>query len=162
MRKRLVNQLLIIVLLICAGRVGHAQISTTHINDIDSLLATQPKPILVLLSTDWCQYCAIQKNQIRKNDNFRAKSEQFYFVEFNAEQKAPITFAGKTYIYKPKGVNTGSHELAFVLNGNPNITYPTWVLLDQKYQTLFRHNGLLNPAQLNELLQAVENTFKNK
>lgn len=161
MRTRDLNRLLIVVISICAWQFSHAQISLTKVEHIDSLMAQQPKPILVLISTDWCQYCAMQKNQIRKNKNFIARAEQIYFAEFDAEQKEPIKFAAKTYEYKPKGVNTGTHELAFALNGSPNISYPTWVLLDQKFQPIFRHNGMLMPEQVNELLQAIEETFKN-
>ena len=153
------SRFLMVGILICAWQVTHAQISPIKMEKVDSLISLQPKPILVLLSTDWCQYCAMQKNQIGKNKKFTAKADLFYFVDFDSEQKEPVTFANKTYHFKPKGVNTGTHDLAIALNGSPKISYPSWVLLDHQYNPLFRHNGLLNPSQINELVKAIESAF---
>jgi len=155
------SRFLIVILSICAWQVSHAQILSSKIEQIDSLMAQQPKPILVLLSTDWCQYCAMQHRQIQKNQNFKQKSDLFYFVDFNAESKEKIKFHDKEYVYKPTGLNIGTHQLALALNGSTNISYPSWVLLNQEYQPIFRHNGLLNPQQINELVKAIEETFKN-
>jgi thioredoxin-related protein len=156
-----VSRFLIVILSICAWQSSHAQITPTKIELIDSLMERKPKPILILLSTDWCTYCAMQKHQIQKNETFLQNADQFYFVNFNAETKDKIQFEGKEYSYKPTGVNIGTHELAIALYGNTNISYPSWVLLDQHYKPIFRHNGLLNPLQLNKLLQGITETFKN-
>ena len=161
METRSLYRFLIVILSICAWLPSHAQIFSTNIEQIDSLMAQQPKPILVLLSTNWCQYCAMQHRQIQKNENFKQKSDLFYFVDFNAESKDKIKFQNKEYVYKASGINIGTHELAFALNGNHQISYPTWVLFDKNYQPIFRHNGLLNPQQLNELLVAIVKTFQN-
>lgn len=155
------SRFLIVILSICAWQVSHAQILPTKIQQVDSLMAQQPKPILVLLSTNWCQYCAMQHRQIQKNENFKKESAFFYFVDFDAQSKEKIKFQNKEYVYKPTGINIGTHELALALNGNSKITYPSWVLLNQQYQPIFRHNGLLNPQQINDLLEAIGETFKN-
>ncbi|WP_149913863.1 thioredoxin family protein [Sphingobacterium cavernae] len=162
MGTRCLTRFLIVILFICAWQVSHAQILPTKIEQIDSLMAKQPKPILVLLSTDWCQYCAMQHRQIQRNKNFKQKSDHFYFVDFDAESKDKIKFQNKEYVYKPTGINIGTHELVFVMIGSNKISYPSWVLLDKQYQPIFRHNGLLNPQQLNELLDAIVETIKNK
>jgi thioredoxin-related protein len=155
------SRFLIVIFSICAWQVSHAQILTTKIEKVDSLMAQQPKPILVLLSTNWCQYCAMQHRQIQKNENFKKESDLFYFLDFDAESKEKIKFQNKEYAYKPTGINIGIHELALALNGNSKISYPSWVLLDQHYQPIYRHNGLLNPQQINDLLEAIVETFKN-
>jgi len=161
MGTRFLSRFLIVIISICAWQVSYAQILPTKIEQVDSLMAKQPKPILVLLSTDWCQYCAMQHRQIQKNENFKQKSDLFYFLDFNADSKDIIKFQYKEYVYKPTGINIGTHELAFALNGSNKISYPSWVLLDQQYQPIFRHNGLLNQQQLNELVKAIAETFKN-
>ncbi len=136
--------------------MSRAQTTPFSIIQVDSLLKQTPKPVLILLSTDWCQYCQMQKQQLRKNKKFEEKSALFYYVEFDAESKEPIRFQEKDYVYKPTGANIGTHELALALNGPHRLAYPTWILLDKNYQVLFRHGGVLPPAQLEELLDTLE------
>lgn len=138
-----------------------AQINPVGIAQLDSLMAQQAKPILILLSTDWCQYCQMQKNQIQKNKDFDIKADLFYYVEFNAEKKENILFDGQDYAFKPTGKNTGTHELARALNGPGRLAFPTWVLLDKNYQTLFRHGGVLTTDQLKEVLVAIDNLHES-
>lgn len=141
--------------------ICRAQLAPADISKVDTLMAQEAKPILVLLSTDWCQYCQMQKNQIRKNKDFAAKANLFYYVEFNAESKENVWFQGKAYTFKPTGVNTGTHALARALNGPGTLAFPTWILLDRNYQVLFRHGGVLTPDQLKELLEVVSNLSKS-
>lgn len=148
-----------LIICICVWQSSHAQTKPIPIEKIDSHMEKDKKPILMLLSTDWCQYCSMQKLQLQKNTLFIQKADKFYFVDFNAETKKKIIFQHKEYIFKPSGINIGTHELALALNGSPKISYPTWVLLDHTYKPLFRHAGLLNPQQLNELLQVIDATY---
>lgn len=146
-------------LLIAAGLftsfICDAQINPVNIAKVDSLMKQKAKPLLVLLSTDWCQYCRMQKNQIQKNDDFAAKANVFYYIEFDAESKTNVLFQGRKYVFKPTGKNTGTHELAHALNGPGTLAFPTWILLDRNYQVLFRHGGVLSPDQLKELLAVI-------
>ena len=132
-----------------------AQVNPVDIAQVDSLMEQQAKPILILLSTDWCQYCQMQKNQIQKNKDFAVSTNSFYYVAFDAESKDKVSFQGKDYAFKPTGKNIGTNELARALNGPGTLAFPTWVLLDKNYQTLFRHGGVLAPIQLKELLDAI-------
>lgn len=133
-----------------------SQIKPISIAHVDSLLTHDAKPVLVLLSTEWCQYCQMQKLQIRKNKKFLQKEHLFYYVEFDAESKNPIQFQGNEYVFKPTGANVGTHELAETLNGPNKLAFPTWILLDKNYKVLFRHGGVLRPQQINELLDTLE------
>jgi len=138
-----------------------AQTNPVDIAKVDSLMEQQAKPILILLSTDWCQYCQMQKNQVQKHKDFALKANLFYYVEFNAESKDNVLLQGQHYTFKPTGKNTGTNELARALNGPGTLAFPTWVLLDKNYQTLFHHGGVLNPQQLAELLHAIDNINKS-
>lgn len=161
METRYIHQFLFVIIFLCAWLSGHAQISPIPVERVDSLMAVNPKPMLFLISTAWCQYCHLQKQQIRKNDTFTQNAEHFYFVELNAEQKETLTFNGKNYVHKPTGINIGIHELALSLNTSQQISYPTWVLLDEQYKPLFKHNGVLNKLQLNALLIAIQQKSQN-
>lgn len=147
---------LVIIMIFCLGGIATAQTESFAIEDVDSLMQTQKKPILVLLSTDWCKYCQMQKNQLAKNKDFLKQADNFYYIIFNAERKDSIVFNQKNFQYKATGLSSGIHELAIALNGSENIAFPTWVLLDAKYQVLFRYNGVLKPLEIKELLKAIE------
>jgi len=139
------------------------QLNMLSVSAADSAVQAAPRPVLVLLSTDWCKYCRMQKNQILKNKDFQnAAAALFYYVGFNAESKEDITFNGRRYRYKATGVSTGLHELAVALNGSDAIVFPTWVLLDEHYEVLFRHSGVLSPKQLKEMLVALKKPDETK
>lgn len=147
---------LVIIMVFILGSKATAQMKTFAIEDIDSLMLTKPKPMLILLSTDWCKYCQMQKNQLEKNKDFLNQTDNFYYVIFNAEQKEAVVFHQKTFQYKATGLSSGIHELAIALSGTENVAFPTWILLDTKYQVLFRYNGVLKPLEIKELLKAIE------
>ncbi|KFF20012.1 MULTISPECIES: thioredoxin family protein [Bacteroidota] len=147
---------LVIIMIFCLGGIATAQTESFAIEDVDSIMQTKQKPILILLSTDWCKYCQMQKNQLAKNKDFQKQADNFYYIIFNAESKDSIVFNQKTFQYKATGLSSGIHELAIALNGSENIGFPTWVLLDSKYQVLFRYNGVLKPLEIKELLKAIE------
>ncbi|MGJ1303485.1 thioredoxin family protein [Sphingobacterium multivorum] len=153
----LVNRFgLVIIMVFFLGSIATAQLKPFAIEDVDSLMLKKEKPILILLSTDWCKYCQMQKNQLEKNKDFLKQSDNFYYVIFNAEGKDAIVFQQRTFHYKPTGLSSGIHELAVALNGSEKVAFPTWVLLDAKYQVLFRYNGVLKPLEIKELLKAIE------
>ncbi|HLT87454.1 MAG TPA: thioredoxin family protein [Sphingobacterium sp.] len=154
-RLRKYRPILLVVTSLFMSLICQAQIKPSAISKVDSLMALEPKPLLILLSTDWCQYCRMQKSQLRKNEDFLEKASLFYYVEFDAESKETIPFQGKDYAFKPTGKNTGTHELARALNGPGTLAFPTWVLLDRDYQVLFRHGGVLTPNQLKDLLDVI-------
>ena len=148
--------ILIVTMLLAIGTWCTAQVNARPIEKVDNSMRTLAKPVLILLTTDWCKFCQLQKEQLGKNKDFQAKAETFYYVEFNAEQKEDITFHEHNYGYKASGVSTGIHELAVALSGEKGVSFPAWILLDKDYQVLFRYNGVLSPQQLNEVMNALD------
>lgn len=130
----------------------YAQIKEIDIVKADSIMHKNAKPLLVLISAEWCKFCDIQKNQLRKNKDFIEGMAGFHYAEFNAESKKSVRFGEKEYHFNASG---GIHELAIALNGSPQLAFPTWVLLDKDLRVLFRYGGVLNPAQLKDLLKAI-------
>ena len=147
---------LIMAILLAMGTWCTAQVKALPIEKVDNSMRTLAKPVLILLTTDWCKYCQLQKEQLRNNKDFQAKTENVYYVEFDAERKENITFHEHRYGYKATGVSTGIHDLAVALSGDRGVSFPAWVLLDKDYQVLFRHNGILAPQQLKELLNSLD------
>lgn len=138
------------------GLLCKAQIKPTLIEDIDSLLLTKPKPTVILLSTDWCNYCYIQKRQVRRSKDFISHRDHFYYIEFDAESKDDICLKGTNF----KNVS-GVHELAKALNGSSQLVFPTWVVLGHDYKVLFRYQGLMLGRQLKQLLDVIERVATN-
>ncbi len=112
------------------------------------------KPILLKLSTDWCVYCKLQDKQIEKSDSLqKILRNNFYYVEMDAETKAPISFNGRQYHARSNGLSKGVHELAEALGKeNGQIGYPVIVILNEKYKMLFRYQGLMDKKELIKVL----------
>jgi len=150
-----IQRIIILVSTLLAATFATAQEknTSTPIAALADSLEAQTKPVLILLSTDWCVYCKMQKVQLERNQDFQDAKNNFYFVEFNAETKDSILFNEKVYRYKSSGLSTGIHELAIELgNQKEGISYPLWIILDKDYEVLLRRNGLLAPDELKEII----------
>lgn len=147
---------LVFIMVFLLGSIATAQRKTFAIDDVDSLMQTERKPILVLLSTNWCTYCHMQKKQLEKDKDFLKKADNLYHVIFDAERESPVIFNKQLFRYKPNGTSSGIHELAVALNGSEKIAFPTWVILDTNYQITFRHNGVLGTKQLKIVLDELD------
>lgn len=148
------------IIFLCGARYCSAQADVVPITNVDSMMNKEARPLLILISTDWCKYCQMQKNQLRKNKDFLAHNDSFYYVEFNAESKGTILFHGEEHYGKSKGTTAGIHELAVELNASERISFPTWVVLDREYQIRFRYNGVLPTKELSKLLAAIDEINK--
>jgi len=91
----------------------------------------RPKKVFVDVYTDWCGYCKRMDAQTFNDPEVaRYMKENFYMVKFNAEQKEPIEFQGRTFNYVARG-NRGYHELAVLLL-NGRLSYPTVVFMNEE------------------------------
>ncbi|WP_407427854.1 thioredoxin family protein [Arcticibacter sp.] len=124
--------------------------------DLLDSMSVQPKPVLLLLSTDWCVYCKMQKFHIQRNKRFQKNSSHFYYAQLNAESKEPIKVKGKTYRFLASGESSGVHELAVALGKhNGTLAYPTWVVMDRGLNVLYRHSGVLDRQNLQILSESL-------
>lgn len=131
------------------------QVRTTPIGELADSLRLYPKPALILLSTDWCKFCQMQKAQLRKNRDFAKLLDSYYYVEFDAESTEDIQFNGQTYHHRNTGIKTGTHDLAVALGQtDKGLSYPTWVLMDAEFNIVFRYGGTLRPKELFAIMTA--------
>lgn len=132
---------------------ANAQMNAVPIGELTDSMRLHPKPALILISTSWCTYCQAQKAQLKKHKDFQSASAYLYFVELDAETTEPITFNDTTYRFRSTGVSTGSHELAHALGTlNNRLAFPTWVLVNENFEILFKYPGVFRPRDLAELL----------
>lgn len=118
-------------------------------------MRVRPRPVLVKVYTDWCQYCKLQDMTTFRDKGVADRlNTRFYAVALNAESQEPVRLAGHTFRFKPTGPSNGVHELALALARDEygQVPYPTIVLLDDKLQVQGRWPGLIKAKQLTAAL----------
>lgn len=146
---------LLIGLFLFSAATAQAQIRYTTFEKLDSTVQVQPRKTFVYIHTGWCPYCKMMENStLRDKRVIQMLNNCFYSISLDAEQRQDISFKGKTYVFKPNGANTGTHELAALLmKAETPAAYPALVLLDEHYRIIYRYNGYLSSVQLLRLLQ---------
>lgn len=140
---------------VMASRPAKGQVRTISIGELTDSLRLHPKPMLILLSTDWCTFCQMQKAQLQKDRHFTKLLDFYYYVEFDAESTEEIQFNGETYHHRNTGIKTGTHDLAVALGQtDKGLSYPTWVLMDTDFNIVFRYGGALRPKELLAIMTA--------
>lgn len=114
-----------------------------------------PKQMFIDVYTEWCHWCKVMDQKTFSDEAvIEYLNENFIPVKFDAEQKEPIVFKGKTYEYTPAG-RRGVHLLAYALMNN-RASYPSFVVLDEELNSLAVLKGFQEKDQLlNRLKRAV-------
>lgn len=120
----------------------------------------EPKKIFIDLFTKWCGWCKRMDASTFIDDSVASyMNKKFYAVKFDAETKDTIYFRDKAFSFRPE---YKANELALsLLNGQ--MSYPSFVFLDEQLNMLGPLAGYQTPEQLNPvLLYFGENIYKNK
>lgn len=117
------------------------------IEEAEKLGNKDGKKYLVDVYTDWCGWCKVMdKKTFSDPETQKFLQENFHVIKFNAEQKEPITFQGKTYEWEPSG-RKGINRLANELLGS-RLSYPTIVYLDENMKKIKSSPGFKDPVKL--------------
>ncbi|MBC3784408.1 thioredoxin family protein [Spirosoma utsteinense] len=126
-----------------------------------ALTQKTPKKFVVDVYTDWCGWCKVMD---RKTFSEPAivdyVNENYYAVKLNAEQTADITLGKQTFKYVSGG-SRGVHELAAALMKN-QMSYPTTVFLDEKFQLIQPIPGYLEPRMFHQIITYFGNNHHQK
>jgi len=152
------KKLALIIFFLGITSTGFCQLQSRTFEAIDSLQQLQKKKIVVFIHTDWCQFCQRMKNTTFKNqDIIESLNSNFYFIDFNAEEKRNISFNNQVFKYQPSGNNVGIHELALQLGTmNNQIVYPVLCVLNEKNEIILQYNNYLNPKDFKVLLEKLK------
>lgn len=152
------KNLVLIIFFFGITSTGFCQLQSRSFEVIDSLQQIQKKKIIVFIHTDWCQYCQKMKSTTFKNQEIiQSLNSDFYFIDFNAEEKRDISFNNQTFKYQPTGNNVGVHELALQLGTmNNQIVYPVLCVLNQKNEIILQYNNYLSPKDFKVLLEKLK------
>lgn len=117
-----------------------AEVTWMELSDALKQQRHRPKPLFIDLYTDWCRWCKVMDQKTFADPKVaQYLQENFYPVKFNAEKAPPIDINGKEF----KLVRTGRqslHSLAYALMKG-DISYPSYVILDERQQTISRFKG---------------------
>jgi len=128
--------ILIFSLMLLQG-LGYSQnkINWVSMEQAIELHEQSSKKILIDLYTDWCGWCKQMDNSTFNSPIIIEYINTNYIaVKFNAEQKEPIDFKGKTFEFVKQG-KRGYHDLAVALT-NGQLSYPTYIFLDENMEVI--------------------------
>ena len=141
MRGNLLTSLLFLLLILNV----RGQNKPVQFEELKALQAVEPRPLVVLIRTDWCKYCHAMQNTMIKNPKVsQLLRNEFYTVFLNAEEKKNILFAGREFKFR-NGVNELATELATV---NGRVSYPTLCILNAKNEIIYQYDGFLSAQAL--------------
>lgn len=132
--------------------IASGQEKLLTIEQLQDSAAVQPKATMLLVHTDWCTYCALQKKQLKDGT---LAHEGVYFAEFNAEQNKDVSFKGEVYPFKPTGKGTGMHGLVEYFVQGKHVSFPLWVILDKELNVLDSYTGYLRPEELERIVEVL-------
>jgi thioredoxin-related protein len=110
----------------------------------------EPRKIIVDVYTDWCGWCK-KMDATTFSDPIIVKyvNEKYYAVKLNAETRDTLRFNGNTFAFVPE---YKANEFAVsLLNGQ--MSYPTTVYLNEKFEVLSPVPGYLKPPMLEKILK---------
>ncbi|MEA9413684.1 thioredoxin family protein [Flavobacterium sp. PL02] len=152
------KKLILFLFFLSITSTGFAQLSSYSFEQIDSLQQIQKRKVIVFIHTDWCKYCQAMKNSTFKNKTIVTQlNDEFYFVDFNAEEKRTIRFNNQTFNYKPNGNSSGVNELAIQLGTvNNQITYPIVCVLNPENEIIFQDTSYRNAKDFEVILEKLK------
>jgi thioredoxin-related protein len=159
MRRRLHAYVFFLLLAVIASIEASAQLKLVAFESLDSLQKMEKRPVVVFVHTNWCVYCGAMKNStFKKKDVVQVLNDKFYFVSLDAEDRRTVHFNGHEFIFKPKGINSGVHELAEQLGTvDGMLGYPVVCFLNPRFEITYQHPGYLSPKEFLKLLKQIAN-----
>lgn len=146
--------LLPLLFLLVVDEPAYGQHNNLAFKNLEADINETPKPILLYIYTNWCVYCKMQQEQMKKDTALQGLlKNKFYHISFDAESKETIIFTRQTYQYKPNGLENGVHELTLLgWDRRQAIAYPLWLLFDKNYKLIYRNSGSITINQLKKML----------
>ncbi|MEY4877059.1 MAG: hypothetical protein RL708_2208 [Bacteroidota bacterium] len=131
--------------------------------EAEKLSKTAPRKWLININTEWCNSCRTM-NKAVLTDTLIADyiNKNYYYIDFNAQQKDSIRFLNYTYLYKETNGSMPVHELAPTLTGG-SLVLPSLVVLDESMKRLDVVQRFLVPKMLNQVLHYYgDDAYKTK
>lgn len=138
------------------------RINWLTIQEAYALTQKKPRKFVVDVYTDWCGWCKVMDREtFTKPAIVDYVNENYYAVKLNAEQPGDITLGKQTFKYMSSANGRGVQELAAALMKN-QLSYPTTVFLDEKFQLIQPIPGYLEPRTFHQVITYFGNDYHQK
>lgn len=129
------------------------EIQWKTVEEVEALMAQEPKQVLVSVYTTWCSYCKKMDRTIYKNPQVIAYiNTHFYAIKLNAEQAKSIQFQGKEHGLMQGNSRRPVNALAYKwLQGQ--MSYPSTVFMDPGFKYPTVQPGYLNIIEMESILK---------
>jgi thioredoxin-related protein len=148
----------IMVVFLVLTTTAYSQLKSRSFEVVDSLQQLQKRKVIVFIHADWCSFCQTMKQTTFKNKGIiESLNSDFYFVDFNGEDKRDIAFNKQVFKFRPTGINVGAHELAMQLGRvNKQLVYPVLCVLNEKNEIILQYNNYLDVTNFKLLLEKLK------
>ncbi len=120
--------------------------------EAEKKMKEQPRKVLVDIYTDWCGWCKVMDKKTYTNAALiQYVNEHFYAVKFNAEQRAPINFAGKKWEFIEQ--NRANQLAVELMSGQ--MSYPTTVIMEDGFKNAQPMPGYMETYQMESVLKYI-------
>lgn len=153
--KRLTITLIITLLILPAMAQDDGKVEWLSMSEALKKNKENPRKIFIDVYTDWCGWCKkMDKTTFRDSEVASLLNNHFYTVKFDAEGSKPVKFQGKIYKDPNPNGRRSTHQLAAALLRD-QLSYPSYVLLDENNRGLTVLKGYLKEAQLSPILRYI-------
>lgn len=147
--------ILLIALLYPLLHFGQERINWVSFDQLDSLLAVEPRETIIFIHTDWCTYCRKMEQEIfTKPDIVTVIDKSYYAVRLDAESVQKITFDQSIWKAKSDKKRTGQyHPLALTLLNGKQMVFPSILRFDREFRLKNIQQKYLNSKELGVFLE---------
>lgn len=150
--------LLLLIAFISLSAFGQTSSSSIEWLDLEEAIKrsqTNPKKILVKISTDWCFFCKKMENgTYTKEKVIDYINKNYYAVYLDGEEERDVVYKGTTYKYtKKEGKKRGYNEATLAITDNKLVGYPTLIVLDDEGNRISPLANYMKAGQLVDFLE---------
>ncbi|WP_181390589.1 DUF255 domain-containing protein [Sphingobacterium athyrii] len=134
---------------------GQERINWVSFEQLDSLLAVEPRETLIFIHTDWCSYCRKMEREIFTKQNLvTVINKNYYAVSLDAESVAEISFDQSIWKAESNRKKTGQyHPLALLLLQGKQMVFPSILRFDSEFRLKNIQQKYLNSKELGVFLE---------
>jgi len=135
--------------------VADAPFKWYTVEEAAALNTDKSKIYFVDVYTDWCGWCKrMDKATFAQPEIQNFLKENFIPVKFNAEQKEPVKFLDKQYLFNANVGRKGTHDLARMMLAG-RMSYPSFAFMDGTGNVIEVSKGYKTPEQFMPVLEKV-------
>lgn len=141
-----------VLFLMSLGLQAQETVKWMAFEDAAAKMDAKPKKIIIDVYTDWCSWCKKMDQNTFSDPIIAAYMNKFFYsVKFNAECNDTIVFKEKNFINRNLVEKRSAHDFAkAILQGK--MSYPSYVLMDEKFNIITVIPGYATPEKFEPLL----------